>query len=73
MKKINLIELNEINFEIIQQYINKNPGYFQGFENFSILGVLKVHRKMSTSILNLGFNGHLYIHAKHMISIKYSD
>ena len=41
MKKINLIELNEINFEIIQQYINKNPGYFQGFEKLLNLRCFK--------------------------------
>tara|TARA_B100002019_G_scaffold137251_1_gene118264 strand:- start:31595 stop:32878 length:1284 start_codon:yes stop_codon:yes gene_type:complete len=41
MKKINLIELNEINFEIIQQYINKNPGCFQGFEKLLNLRCFK--------------------------------
>ena len=32
MKKINLIELNEINFDIVKEYISENSGQFPGFE-----------------------------------------
>tara|TARA_Y200000002_G_scaffold375221_1_gene377159 strand:+ start:2862 stop:4145 length:1284 start_codon:yes stop_codon:yes gene_type:complete len=32
MKKLNLIELNEINFAIVKKYITEHPGRFQGFE-----------------------------------------
>ena len=32
MKKINLIELNEINFEIVKKYTSIYPGEFHGFE-----------------------------------------
>ena len=33
MKKLNLIELNEINFDIVKKYTLKYPGTFQGFES----------------------------------------
>ena len=32
MKKLNLIELNEINFELVEKYISEYPKNFQGFE-----------------------------------------
>ncbi len=32
MKKLNLIELNEINFELVGKYIKEYPSNFQGFE-----------------------------------------
>ena len=32
MKKLNLIELNEINFEIVDKYVSSQPGEFPGFE-----------------------------------------
>lgn len=32
MKKLNLIELNEVNFEIVKKYVSENPGMFKGFE-----------------------------------------
>jgi len=31
MKKLNLIELNEINFDLVQKYIDQNPKAFSGF------------------------------------------
>lgn len=32
MKKLSLIELNEINFDIVKQYLDDYPGQFKGFE-----------------------------------------
>ena len=31
MKKLNLIELNEINFDLVQKYIDQDPKAFSGF------------------------------------------
>lgn len=32
MKMLNLIELNEVNFEIVKKYVSEHPGKFPGFE-----------------------------------------
>ena len=32
MKRFNLIELNEVNFDIVRKYVEERPGYYQGFE-----------------------------------------
>ena len=32
MKILNLIELNEVNFEIVKKYVSEHPGKFPGFE-----------------------------------------
>ena len=34
MKKFNLIELNEVNFDIVKKYVEERPNYYKGFENF---------------------------------------
>ena len=43
-RKLNLIELNEINFDIIKLYVNANPQQFPGF---STLFSLKEFRTFS--------------------------
>jgi len=32
MKRFNLIELNEVNFDIVKKYVEERPGYYKGFE-----------------------------------------
>ena len=32
MKKFNLIELNEVNFDIVKKYVEERPSYYKGFE-----------------------------------------
>ena len=32
MKKFNLIELNEVNFDIVKKYVEERPNYYKGFE-----------------------------------------
>ena len=32
LKRLILIEMNEINFELVEEYLKNNKGKFQGFE-----------------------------------------
>ena len=73
MKKINLIELNEINFDIVKEYISENSGQFPGFEKLLDLESYETFLKMFITKLNLGYNGPPSIRVKHMTNIAFLD
>ena len=41
MKNLNLIELNEINFDVVKKYIDKSTGKYPGFEKLFSLNLIK--------------------------------
>ena len=40
MKNLNLIELNEINFDVVKKYVDKSPGAYPGFEKLFQLNLI---------------------------------
>ena len=67
-RKLNLIELNEINFDIIKRYVDIDAKQF-----VSLLLSLKKFRTFSGSInlLNPGYNGLQYIPKKRTQNTKF--
>ena len=60
MKKIVFIELNELNFDFIQKYIQKFPNKYNNLEKIYKKQLIQ-HQKKNTIFLNHGYSGYLFI------------
>ena len=62
-KSLILLEFNEVSFNYVERYVQQ--GKLKNFKKFiEECGISKTHSEENMRILNLGFNGSLYIQEK---------
>ena len=51
MKNLNFVQLNEVNFDVVKQYVNENPGKYKGLEELFTLNEYSTYSEEEYDLL----------------------